>query len=113
MFFYPTTATLYIKQPDPTNPGFYLKDDYGRFLLEPTPVKCAVTLRENVTRDREGAEVKTFMDADFPPHIPLDYGDELEYIDDLNRVYRGALISLGENKDPLGIKTLSRYGSFG
>lgn len=113
MIFFPTKATLFQKQPDPENPGFYLKDEYGRFILEPIPVKCAINLTENVTRDREGVEVSTFMNADFPPNIPIDYGDEIEYIDDLGRVYRGSVKSLGENKDPLGITTLSRYASFG
>lgn len=113
MFLYPTTAILYVKQADPLNPEQYLKDDYGRFMLVPTPVKCAVSLKENVARNRDGIEVTTFMDADFPPNVPLDYGYELEYTDDLNRVYRGAVVSLGENKDPLGIRTISRFASFG
>lgn len=113
MFIFPTPVTLYRKIPDPNNPERYLKDDYGKFILEEKAIKVALSLRENIARDRDGSEVKTFMDVDFPASIRFDYGDELEYKDDFNRIFRGVILSMEENKDPLGIRTISRFASIG
>lgn len=113
MFYYPTTVTLYRKIPDPDKPGNYLKDDYGKFILEPKSVQVALSLKQNIVKDREGAEISTFMDVDFPPFIEYDYGDELEYIDEFNRIYRGAVITIEENTDIFGIKVLSRFSNIG
>jgi hypothetical protein len=113
MFYYPTPVTLYRKVKDPDDPTRYLKDDYGKFQLIPTEIKVALSLRENIVKDRDGNERKTFMDVDFPPHIEFDYGDQLEYIDDFGRKYVGEVYTLEENTDPLGIRVLSRFASIG
>lgn len=110
---FPTTVTLYRKIPDPNYPGRYLKDEYGTFQLEPIEIKVALSLKQNIVKDREGAEVNTFMDVDFPASVEYDYGDELEYTDPFNRTYRGAVITMEENTDPLGIRVLSRFSNIG
>lgn len=113
MLFFPQKATLYRKIPDPNNPGRYLKDDYGNFQLQPIEVNVAIDLRRNVVKDADGAEVSTFMEVDFPPDVEYDYGDELEYKDPFNRVYRGKIITIEENTDPLGKRVLSRFSTIG
>lgn len=113
MFHYPTKVILYRKVADPVNPERYLKDDYGKFILEPQEIKVALSLSQNIVTDREGVEVNSFMDVDFPPNIEYDYGDELEYTDPFNRKYRGSVITIGENTDPLGIRILSRFSNIG
>lgn len=113
MFIFPTPVILYRKIPDPIDPTRYKKDDYGKFILEPKEIKVALSLRENIVKDRDGAEVKTFMDVDFPPDILFDYGDELEYKDPFDRIFRGIVYTLEENTDPLGIRVLSRFASIG
>lgn len=97
----------------PAKPGAYVKDDYGRFKLEPITVSVAIDLRINIVKDQSGAEVSTFMDVDFPPDVLYDYGDELEYIDPFNRSFRGEIKSIEENTDPLGIRVLSRFSQIG
>lgn len=113
MILFTKEALWYRKKPDPINPDRFLKDDYGRFIHETQTINVAIDLRVNVVRDREGAEVQSFMSVDYPPDLAIDYGDELEYIDELGRSYRGYVISIEENTDPLGIRTLSRFANIG
>lgn len=113
MFHYPNKVILYRKVKDPDNPERYLKDDYGKFKLEPKEIKVALSLSQNIVKDRDGAEISTFMDVDFPPNIEYDYGDELEYTDPFNRKYRGSIKTIEENTDPLGIRILSRFSNIG
>ena len=97
----------------PALPGKYRKNNYGEFILEPITIPVAIDMKKNVVRDREGAEVSTFLDVDIPADVFFDYGDELEYIDPFGRAYRGEVISLEENTDPLGIRVLSRFAQIG
>lgn len=113
MFHFPTKVKLFKKIPDPVNPGRYLKDDYGDYLLQESTVNVALDLKQSITRDREGAEIATFMDVDFPASIEYGYGDELEYIDPLGQTYRGQIKTIEENTDPLGIRVLSRFSNIG
>jgi LysM repeat protein len=110
-----STSAIYIGQKltIPAKPGVYLKDDYGRFKLEPIEVNVAIDLKQNIVKDQDGAEVSTFMDVDFPPDVLYGYGDELEYIDPFNRSFRGEVKSIEENTDPFGIRILSRFSQIG
>lgn len=113
MFVYPNDVTLYKKVRDPNNPDKYLKDDYARFILEETPIKVALSLETRITRDRDGNEITTIADIDIPANISISYGDEIEYTDPNGDTYRGEIVTVGENRDPLGIKILSRYVTIG
>lgn len=113
MFIFPTPVTLYKRIPDLNNSGRFLKDDYGKYIFEPQEIKVALSLRENVVKDRDGVERKSFMDVDFPKDILFDFGDELEYKDEFNRSFRGTIFTIEENTDPLGIRVLSRFASIG
>lgn len=110
-----STSNIYIGQKltIPAKPGAYVKDDYGRFKLEPIEVKVAIDLKQSIVKDQTGAEISTFMDVDFPPSILYDYGDELEYTDPFNRSFRGEIKTIEENTDPLGIRILSRFSQIG
>jgi hypothetical protein len=113
MLIFPKKATLYQKKRDPNNPERFLKDDYGRFELFSSVIDVAIDLRVNIVKDRDGNEKSTFMDVDIPPSVHFTYGDELEYIDPFGDSYRGEIISIEENTDPLGIEVLSRFATIG
>lgn len=113
MFVFPTEVTHFRKLPDPSKPNSFLKDEYGRFKFEVATIKVACDLRTNVTKDREGNEVSTFLDVDFPPDVKIGYGDEISYVDKFGNVHRGEVKTLEENTDPFGIKVYSRFATVG